>query len=645
MSLRGGAWQVCGLVGVVVAYFSCFPLMDTDIWWHLAAGRFILEQGSPPHFDPFAADTRGAPWIDVHWLFQIVAYLIHLVAGVKGLVIAKVIATAAGAAILMRGVCIRVAPCLWPVSGFIVLLFLYPARHLILERPTIVTLLALSITIVLVQRIRRLQTLRSGWPLLPLQIVWANCQGLFLLGPVVLACFALGDLLQGHLGGSSAPRPVTKPLWGWLVLTTVAGLATPYGLDGLRLPFTLLNRIDGLQGDVFSSQISENIPPWMVERTTPGSVWAFKWLEALTFVSFLPLLRGGLPLGRLFLSLAFFGLALTANRNLLLFVWVAGPTVALNLGTAIGAVVSTKAAHRGLSVAAVAGGVLLCGLRGVEARAEPPITQIAPFRIPETAVAVLETTGLAGGPIFCSDRYGGFLEYRLYPRSRPMMDGRFILRSAEQFAEHLALADRPEGFESYRARHGIRTVLLPTDYPDRYLPLILTLIHDSRWRLVYTDGTETLFIFDENGRDKLVGIDLKDPTTIRRIVVDIRKRHGTTPAIVERALQHLGRLLAEVGSFALAQEILSVVPGSSAEALRARVFYLSADLVSARRVTLQLLARNPDEIESLCLLAVMASDAGNQTEALRLLEHALDIDPHHALALRVVAKIKKGLEK
>ena len=48
-----------------------FPLKDTDIFWHLRTGQIIRETGQVPRIDFFTFTREGAPWIDLHWLFQI----------------------------------------------------------------------------------------------------------------------------------------------------------------------------------------------------------------------------------------------------------------------------------------------------------------------------------------------------------------------------------------------------------------------------------------------------------------------------------------------------------------------------------------------------------------------------------------------
>jgi hypothetical protein len=639
-------WAVSALAALVAAYAACFSLMDTDIWWHLAAGRLMLKEHRLLFADPFAADSLGRPWVDVHWLFQVLVLLLHRLGGIAAIVVAKVVLIGLGVGLGVRALCARLARPLWLPAAATVVGMLYPARHLMLARPTVFTLVAITLMLLIVQRVRREGRLRWALLLIPVQVFWANVQGLYLLGPVVVACFVVGDAVAALFAPRVPSLRPAPPRRIWLGLAALlpglvlASAVTPYGLQGLRLPFLLFDRIDAVAGQVFSQQVSENVAPWLLERTSPGVLSAFKWLAALTFLSFLP--ARGLALERLCLATVFFGLALMANRNVLLFLWVAGPIVVENLA----AWPHARAGHwlrRLLVVGASIGLLAIIFARAREARDEPGIGELAPFRVPEQAVDRFLSDRLPAGPIFCSDRYGGYLIWRLYPNGRPMMDGRLVLRSAPQYAEHLALGEHPENFDAYRRRYGIRTVILPTAYPDGFLPLVAWLYRQPSWRLLYTDGTQTLFVHDENGEWSGRGLDLTAPQTVSEIRRELETRYGSWPIVHIQARLHLARLLAEIGATGPADELLAPLSGTTAAALRARVAYRAGDAERAEQMAKALLARQPDEIESLCLLALLSHERGEQQAGLALVKRALEVDPFHPLVRQILDQIQRDL--
>ena len=142
---------------------------------------------------------------------------------------------------------------------------------------------------------------------------------------------------------------------------------------------------------------------------------------------------------------------------------------------------------------AVAVALVATGL-GLAVRAETPLGQPAPFRVPEaSAPGGSPPTPGGQGRVFAADHYGGYLIWALYPRARPYIDTRLVLRTADEYAEFLGLLDHPERWAAFAARTGFDHVVLPTAFPDRYLGLIQHLYGSPDWRLIYTDGSEVLF--------------------------------------------------------------------------------------------------------------------------------------------------------
>lgn len=58
---------------VVVIFVGLFAMAartpaDTDMWWHLGAGRAIVTTGRIPYADEFSFTARGQLWTNVYWL-------------------------------------------------------------------------------------------------------------------------------------------------------------------------------------------------------------------------------------------------------------------------------------------------------------------------------------------------------------------------------------------------------------------------------------------------------------------------------------------------------------------------------------------------------------------------------------------------
>ena len=73
-----------------------------DYWWHLATGRYIVENGGIPTADPFSFSAYQAAWHYSHWLFQVLTFGLHEIAGHAGVVVAKLVPVFAVVALLAR---------------------------------------------------------------------------------------------------------------------------------------------------------------------------------------------------------------------------------------------------------------------------------------------------------------------------------------------------------------------------------------------------------------------------------------------------------------------------------------------------------------------------------------------------------------
>jgi hypothetical protein len=329
-------------VAVAVGAFvvSLGPISDGDIYWHLAAGREILHQQALLRFDPFTLSAAGRPWVDVHWLFQLGAYAIYALSGFTGLAVAKAALVAGGATLLVRvaegsGGALARGLCAVAVLGGLIL-----DRHLVPMRPLIVTLVFLAVFLLALERLRtQAARARWAWVVLPLvQAMWCNCQGLAPLGPLLVAMYLAGAWLSTRgirrWPFASEDASSVRPLALVLGLCVLASFVTPYGLDAVALPLRLLGRITQGRANVFSSEVAENIPPFVLERTAPELVWHFKWVLVLMAAA-IALARPRFHLAHLLAIAAFLGLALLANRNLPLFYWVAAPILAIALAPGV----------------------------------------------------------------------------------------------------------------------------------------------------------------------------------------------------------------------------------------------------------------------------------------------------------------------
>lgn len=66
------AWLGLALLCALVALQGMRPIANTDLGWHLALGREIVESRAIPDSEPFTHTARGAPMVAHEWLSQVI---------------------------------------------------------------------------------------------------------------------------------------------------------------------------------------------------------------------------------------------------------------------------------------------------------------------------------------------------------------------------------------------------------------------------------------------------------------------------------------------------------------------------------------------------------------------------------------------
>jgi hypothetical protein len=625
---------VFGAVAVGAALIALGPISDGDVYWHLAAGAEMWRRGTILRADPFTISAAGRAWVDVHWLFQLAVALVHRAFGFAGLAAAKALLVAAGAVTATRAAERAGGDVARDLCAAALLPLLFLARHLIPIRPILITLLSLAAFLLVLESVRRGGSRRLLVALPLVQLVWVNCQGLAPLGPALVACYALGIAL-----GPGPERRLLRPLALALAGCLLASFATPYGIAAVRLPGELFARITPGHGNVFSTEIAENVPPFILDRTSPEATGHLR-LVLLVLGASLALIRPRLHPAHALALVGFGALALMANRNVLLFYWLLAPLAAIGLAPAAAARLSAMRTWPAVRPAARLLGATLAlalttelGLAAVALAREAPIGSPTPFHFPTESARLLAASG-AAGPVFAPDQHGGFLSFSV-PALHPYIDTRLILHTAREYQDYLALFDDPTRFDDLDARERFRYVVLTTSYPDRYLPLVAHLAASPGWKLLYTDGSEVLF-----GRQG-TAVALDDRATVDALAASLDRRHAALTEARAAARLHLARLLVVVGQPAGALRVLADLDSRPAAELRARCHFAEGDLAGAEGLARLLLHDRPDDVRSLTLLAETALARASAQDARQYLGLALAADPYDPEARAVLARLEQ----
>ena len=163
---------------------------DTDTWWHLRTGQWIVAHGAVPAVDPFSHTRAGAAWLIPGWLVQVPMYLLFAQLGYAGLNLFTAFF------VLLAFVFIYLA-CEGHALGRAFTLVLAAAASAIYwsARPQIVSF-ALAAVFAYLLWLYRWRGVNRLWVLPLLMVVWANAHGGFAIGFILIGLTLAGQALS-----------------------------------------------------------------------------------------------------------------------------------------------------------------------------------------------------------------------------------------------------------------------------------------------------------------------------------------------------------------------------------------------------------------------------------------------------------------
>jgi hypothetical protein len=528
----------------LAAFFVYFPITDSDIFWHLAAGRELIAQKHFIYTDPFAYTLASPRWIDLHWLFQLLMYGLYSAGGERILILFK-LCVVSGVAVLL---CLthRFSSRYVLFTAIISSFLFYKVRYLIDIRPILITILCMAVYLFLFESARQKKQRAILWLCVPLQIIWTNSQGLYMIGLFIIGAYWIESvaLLLRHKNNNAAMETAL------LLFCTASCLINPYGFAGVRLPFELFSRITPTANNIYSLNISENVPLFSLTGfetgyRTPVIITAV--IACLLFI----FNRKKIRIAQVILFIGFLLLALSAVRNVLLYVIIVIPIIcyhaaSLDICNRFTTLPLTYRRFFSLAGYIVVLTVLIVPFfrHAAIVAAFPPHRALSPFRFPQKITELIKRNPIPGN-MFNDMRYGGYLLWHLYPEKKVFIDTRLVIRPPEFFAEYLAISDHPELFAAVAKKFNVTHAILPSALFTRHLKLIQWLYKSDDWRLAFTDGASVLFV--RNDMANYPRLDLSNDSTVQNIADSIGVQWKDAPAVRCEALVYFAGLLQTLG--------------------------------------------------------------------------------------------------
>jgi hypothetical protein len=454
----------------LIALFSS-EIADTDFWWHLKTGQYILEHRSLPVPDPFAYTTslNGEDQVrhfnlTHEWLAQLLLFVVYSVAGVPVIVFVRalILGTICGlagflAARLSKSFYAGIAAAFATASV---------AIEFRADRPTLITFLFVAVFVALLE----LRVVLWTVPLISL--FWANSHGGFFLGWIVLLAYCADALLR--------PAPDRRRLWIISACSIAISGLNPNGFGALS---TLLK--------YRQSPLTANLLEWQ-----PPSLWGSPYgFDILLYLAAIVLLfswRKVRP-SHWILFASFAAASLMAFRNIPLIGFLAPMLIVIYFPYRVQFQKFLAVVPLVVAVASVIG-VFRLGLFPF---------RVATWTTPSGAADYLLTNHLTG-PLFNTYEQGGYLIWRFWPQTKVFIDGRALSESLYKDYRQILNNDQSsaDALTGPRAdllnRYGVQVVIMNSlDYVSGAMyPLALALANpaSTEWQLVYDDSQDLIFV-------------------------------------------------------------------------------------------------------------------------------------------------------
>ena len=468
----------CGIVAAV------WPRRTYDIWWHLAAGRWMVQNQQIPHEDPFTWSRQGEAWTAHEWAWELPMYALYSRWGHDGLMALRVLVGAVTCGLLAWLLLRKGATPL--VAMAVGALAIFAARPLFNDRPQAATMPFFVAMLCLIEQSEqgKQRWLLIGAPLL--MVAWVNIHGGFIYGPALLGLYALCKaprwIMQWRGKQSLAPCP--GMVLGAIALSVIACVANPNFIEGAVYPMEYVTGGHSWHKTFISEYKSPDFS---------GDVFAILGYLIVGATAVFAASSRRASLWEIALVSVFLYTALNWQRNAALFAFAVAPLLALQGTELMGRIGLSRTREqpeeRSPTVLYWAIVVALVVAAGMSL---PTASQRAEERfgedMPVESVQYIQETGLQGR-MLNTYRWGGYLIWHLWPEHRVMIDGRADVMGRTLAADWQKAHKLLEGWEQVLDDYAIDWALV-----EENAPLVRGLEEHPDWRLAFEESSARLFV-------------------------------------------------------------------------------------------------------------------------------------------------------
>ena len=463
-------WLLAG--SILYLSYGYTEMQGSDLWWHIAAGREILQNGSLWLTDSWSFTTANAAWVNHEWLADIVYYNWVVFFGLESLVYWKWLLVISTYVVLQVSLNRGGAH---PAAGFIcAVVAAAVAAPFIDIRPHLYSLLGFTVLIYLLLN-RTTSLLKLGL----LFVVWVNVHGGFIFGLMALAIMVFP---WRNLKMEALARPALV-----VVVCTLACLINPDGINSFLLPLEY-----ALDASSPYRTLGEWQPPFKPGGIqSPGFLWALYAVPVIALSYVIPAVRRavGVP----WEGLALCGLTLLMSLTSRRFIPLFAISMAVMSAPLLGFLLQRLKAGK----VSIALALLALGWGGFRMLPYPLAAGPAYHYLTAEYVYPIDTLNYVQanaiqGKVFALYNWGGYIHWRTDGKLQVFIDGRAnTVYNDETYNQYVYILSSKENWLALVESTEADYFLWPY-YQYGGLDKLQTLLASGRWYLVYQDAVSYL---------------------------------------------------------------------------------------------------------------------------------------------------------
>ncbi|OGY18488.1 MAG: hypothetical protein A2900_03495 [Candidatus Chisholmbacteria bacterium RIFCSPLOWO2_01_FULL_50_28] len=460
---------------------STNAIADSDFWWHLKTGQYIVETRSLPHTDIFSHTAYGRTWTNHEWPAQVIFYGVYRWFGFAG--VSYFTAFMATAAFAVLGLVLRKNFISEGVSQTALFLGAVAVAPFMIPRPQMFYFVFWVVLVYLLELYKFGARKVVFWiPLL--FFVWANFHASMHLMVLLIALYLCSELVV-----------VSRPKKAWLASHRGLMAATVIGL---------LVSLVNVNTTAAYTYILKALPFNKTPTSLPVTEWGSFLKEYRFWQAWVLLAYYAIILGSFLLSLKKAIQAKTIKEGLVVFpfilfslvnskfiplaVLLAVPFLAKNL--------LVRFSLSGGKTAWLTAFFILILALGYHNFLGRPLKKTYDTYFPDKAARFVLDQKISGN-MYNTYNFGGFLIWKLFPEYKIFVDGRHEMFDPDVMEDFRRMLEGDRDWEDSLTKYDVNFLFLPPREVHQGLS------ESTDWVLVYFDNQAAVFVRNDAKNQKV----------------------------------------------------------------------------------------------------------------------------------------------